>query len=312
MRILVFLQMSVDTRVAPERDAGTGRVLDEWQVAQVNPADARALDCALEIKAGSPGTEIALVHLGPAEAEPWLREALARGVDRAVRIWDGQAAEACAQGTAVILAAAAASLGFDLALTGTAGATHAGGQTGVLLAGHLDVPCVTQALAIDSPPGPAIAAPSGPSSRPGIVGVTRGLARGFQEHVEVFLPAVVTVAAGESVAHGAAMDELLRAQERHMPVWDLAELGVPWESVRKADEPLASGRLRSPQPGLRHLPAPESSLPAFERIEQLVRGAVRRREGTVARGSAEEVTEAVFQALLRGGWLDHLRPPAGL
>lgn len=299
MRILVFLEMSADMRIAPERDARTGRVLDEWQVVQVNPADARALDCALEVKAGLPDTEIVLLHLGPVEAEPWLREALARGADRAVRIWDAQAAEAHTEGTAVILAAAAGSLGFDLALTGTAGGTHAGGQTGVLLAGHLGVPCVTQALAIDTP--------SGPAARPGIACVTRGLARGFHERVEVSLPAVVTVTAGESVAYGAAMDQLLRAQERDIPVWDLADLGVAWQSVREADRPLAWGRLGAPHPRLRHVASPEPSVPAFERIEQLVRGAVRRREGTVVEGSAEEVTEAVFQTLLGEGWLDHLR-----
>ncbi len=303
MRILVFVQMSADMRIPPERDARTGRVLDEWQVVQVNPADARALDCALQIKAELSAAEIVLVHRGPVEAEPWLREALARGADRAVRIWDVQAAEAGAQGAAVILAAVASALGFDLALTGTMGATHAGGQTGVLLAGHLGVPCVTQALAIDPP--------SGPAARAGIACVTRGLARGFQEHVEVSLPAVVTVAAGESIAYRAAMDELLRAQERDIPVWSLAELGVPWESVREADSALAWGRLRPPQPRLRHLAAPDPSIPAFERIEQLVRGAVRRREGTVVRGSAGEVTEAVFQSLLDEGWLDHLRPRDG-
>lgn len=300
MRILVFVHMSADVRIPPERDARTGRVLDKWQVVQVNPADARALDYALEIKGGSPDVEIVLVHLGPVEAEPWLREALARGADRAVRIWDAQVAEAGAQGAAVILAAAASALGFDLILTGTVGATHAGGQTGVLLAGHLGVPCVTQALAIDMPFGPA--------RGPAMARVTRGLARGWEEGVEVSLPAVVTVAAGESVAHGAAMDELLRAQDCDIPVWSLAELGVPWESVREADGALIWGRLRSPQPRLRHLAAPDPSLPAFERIEQLVRGAVRRREGMVVRGSAEEVTEAVFRSLLDEGWLDHLRP----
>jgi hypothetical protein len=107
-------------------------------------------------------------------------------------------------------------------------------------------------------------------------------------------------------AHGAAMDELLRAQERDISVWDLADLGVPWESVREADRPLVWGRLRSPHPRLHHLEAPEPFIPAFERIEQLVRGAVRRREGTVVRGPAEDVTEAVFRFVLDEGWLDHL------
>lgn len=305
MRILVFLHMSADTRIPPERDARTGRVLHEWQVAQVNPADGRALDRALEIKAGSPGAEIVLVHLGSEEAEPWLREALARGADRAVRIWDAQAAEAGAQGAAVILAAAASTLGFDLALTGTAGDTYAGGQMGVLIAEHLGVPCTTQALAVDIP----IGASAGRVHALEIARVTRGLARGFHESVEVTLPAVVTVAAGESDAYGAAMDELLRAQQRDIPVWSLGELGVPWESVREADGALVWGRLRPPRPRLHQLVSPDPSLPAFERIEQLVRGTVRRREGTVVQGSAEEVTEAVFRSLLDEGWLDHLSGP---
>lgn len=122
------------------------------------------------------------------------------------------------------------------------------------------------------------------------------------------MPAVVTVLPGEAVLHGAPMDRLLAAQEQDIAVWDLARLGVPVREVRDADRPLRFGRLRPPDPRLRPIPSPDPTASAFDRIGQLVRGSVRRREGTIVREFGDAAVEAVFQALLAEGWLDHLRP----
>jgi electron transfer flavoprotein beta subunit len=304
MRVLVLLGTGVDVRVAPQREPRSGRVREEWLVREVDPASARALDLALELKtAGSvvrdhAGVEVTVIHLGPEAHELRLQQALARGCDRAIRVWDEEAAELHAAGAAVVLAAAAQAAGFDVVLVGTAGVVDCGGQLGQLLAARLGVPCVTQALEIHGR-GQGVA-----------VEVTRALDGGYRERVRAALPLVVTVTppvSGSGDATVIPVRALLAAQQCDLPVWDLADLGVPLEEVRRAEATLAYGQPRPRHPRLKPIAAPDPTLPAFDRILKLIEGTVKRREGRVVRDSPEVVAEQIFATLRDEGWLDHLR-----
>ena len=126
------------------------------------------------------------------------------------------------------------------------------------------------------------------------------------------LPVVATVAAAARRAPRAAPPDipagaLLAAQGAEIPVWDLADLGVPPDRVRRADQTLRYDRPRPVRPRLRPIAAPDSALPAFDRILKLVQGSVQRREGRVVQKPAEEIVEEVFRTLKDEGWLDHLR-----
>jgi electron transfer flavoprotein beta subunit len=279
-------------------------VREEWLVREVDPASARALDLALDLKtAGSlvrdhAGVEVTVVHLGPETNELWLQQALARGCDRAIRVWDEEAADLHAAGAAVVLTAAAQAAGFDVLLTGTAGVVDCGGQLGQLLAARLGVPCVTQALEIHGR-GQGVA-----------VEVTRALDGGYRERVRAALPLVVTVAppvSGGGDATVIPVRALLAAQQCDLPVWDLADLGVPLEEVRRAEATLAYGEPRPRHPRLKPIAAPDPALPAFDRILKLIEGTVKRREGRVVKDSPEVVADQIFAVLRDEGWLDHLR-----
>ena len=93
-----------------------------------------------------------------------------------------------------------------------------------------------------------------------------------------------------------------------IPVWDLADLGVPLALLRRAEGALHAGPPRPARPRRHPLAAPDSALPAFDRILKLVEGSVKRREGRVVRQGPDETVEEIFQALKAEGWLDHLRP----
>jgi electron transfer flavoprotein beta subunit len=316
MRVLVCVDVAVDVRVPPERDPRSGRVRQDWLVAEVDPAGARALDLALALTEDRPNGAITVLHLGPAASEPFLRRALARGCYRAIRVWDEEAANARTAGKALILAAAAGAAGYDLVLTGDRGVIGAGGQLGVLVAARLGVPCVTEVGAAELSPD---------SHR---LHAVRELERGFREKVEVTLPAVITVSAspgaagsagGAGGADGAApaigavgadtsARALLAALEQEIPVWTLADLGVAPGAVRDVDRPLELGLPRPRRPRLHPIAPPDPTLPAFDRILALVRGSVKSREGRVVRRPADEVAQEVFQVLRDEGWLDHLRP----
>jgi electron transfer flavoprotein beta subunit len=303
MRILVLLEVGADVCISPDLDPRCGRVREEWLVRELDGASARALDLALKLESLGVGVVVTAVHLGPSQTEPWLRQALARRADAAVRVWSEELAGVTAPGKALVLAAAARAAGFDIVLAGAAGVRHASAQLGVLLAEHLGVPCVTQAVEL------ALAQGGGDSLE-----VVRGLDRGFRERVAAPLPAVVTVTARVSGAVDAppqpSASARLRAQSLEIPVWDLADLGVPLVQVRRAGEALRTGPARPARPRLRAIAAPDSSLAAFDRILGLVEGSVKRREGRVVRQTAEQTVEQIFDALRTEGWLDHLRPGA--
>ena len=301
MKILVFVDVAADVRIPPERDPRSGRVREERLVSEMDPAGARALDLALALAADRPNGHVTVVHLGPPEHDQFLRVALARGCARAIRIWDEEAAEALTAGKAVVLAAAAQAAGYDLVVTGDRGVIGTGGQLGVLVAGHLGVPCVTEVGA---------AALSADSHQ---LHATRELEQGFREMVEAALPAVITVAAAApSPAAPPALSAraLLAALEGDVVEWTLADLGVVPGAVREADRPLEYGPARPRHPRLHPVVPPDPTLPAFDRILALVQGSVKHREGRVVRRPAEEVVQEVFEVLRDEGWLAHLRPHA--
>jgi electron transfer flavoprotein beta subunit len=300
MKLLVFLDVAADVRIPPECDPRTGRVRQDRLVAEIDPAGARALDVALGLAAGRPNGEVTVINVGPPEHDSFLRQAVGRGCNRAIRAWDEEAGAARTAGKAAVLAAAAQAAGFDLVLAGDRGVITRGGQLGVLVAAQLGILCVTEV-------GSAVL--SADSRR---LAAIRELERGFQERVEVALPALLTVtpgATGEAASSAAIPARaLLAALEQEISVWTLADLGVAPGVVRDVDRPLQSEPPRPRRPRLHPVASPDPSLPAFDRILGLVSGSVKHREGRVVRKSAGEVAQEMFEVLRDEGWLDHLRP----
>jgi electron transfer flavoprotein beta subunit len=300
MKVLVLLDVGADVRIPPERDPRSGRVREDRLVRQVDPACARALDLALALTADRPNRQVSVVHLGPPENEPFLRDALARGCSRAIRVWDEEAGAARTAGKAAVLAAAVQAVAPDLVFCGDRGVIGAGGQLGVLLAAQLGMPCVTEVGA---------ATLSADAHR---LTATRELERGFHEIVEAALPLVLTVAAGATGEAAPPVPLTARAKlaalDEEIPVWTLADLGVMPGTVRDADRPLEPGSPGPRQPRLHPVAAPDPTLPAFDRILALVQGSVKSRGGRVVCGSGAEVAQEVFEVLRDEGWLDHLRP----
>jgi hypothetical protein len=135
----------------------------------------------------------------------------------------------------------------------------------------------------------------------------RTLSKGYRETVESALPLVIAVEAGESDDDYASLPRLLSAYERDIPRWGLAEIGIPADVVREKNGLLSVGSLRFPRPRLKTFPAPDSGLPAFERIKKLLEGRIKLRAGKVIRDDEDGLTEEIFQVFLNEGWLDHLR-----
>src|SRR6202162_4887760 len=103
---------------------------------EMNETDAYALEEALRLKE-THGGEVVVCSAGPARVAQVIREALARGADRAVHVEDGALASADAFLVAEALGAAMADERFDLILTGLQSDDQGSAQSGVLLAERL-------------------------------------------------------------------------------------------------------------------------------------------------------------------------------
>src|SRR5260370_23908270 len=108
----------------------------------MNEPDSYALEEALRLKEKH-GGEVIVLSMGPERVKQTIKEALAKGADRAIHIADDQFAQLDALGSAKSLAAAIKQQKHDLVLTGLQSDDHGFGQTGVLLAGVLHVPHAT-------------------------------------------------------------------------------------------------------------------------------------------------------------------------
>ena len=296
MKILVFIKEGRDVSVPLVYDEHSRGVRKEGGVPQLDPSDCATLETALKIKALFSETHISLIHFGPASGEEWLRQGLSLGCDDVLRIWEHGLDEVHSPGKALILARVAEILGFDLILTGSRSRDTGSGQVGIRMAVHLNIPSVVSVieLAMDR---------SDRSAR-----LKKNLARGFQEEVRCPLPLLATVEGSGDVKRYASLPDILGAWEKEISCWDLAQIGLPWESIREKDSLLNFGPISFPKPRLKKISAPESSLPTFERILKLLEGKIRQREGKIIKDDEDHMVEELFQALLKGGWLKPLQP----
>src|SRR6202795_1760576 len=103
---------------------------------EMNEPDAYALEESLRLKEKH-GGEVVVCSAGPARVAQGIREALARGADRAIHVEDDAPASADAFVVAGQLAGAMKDEGFDLVLTGLQSDDYGSAQTGVILAERL-------------------------------------------------------------------------------------------------------------------------------------------------------------------------------
>jgi electron transfer flavoprotein beta subunit len=148
---------------------------------EVNEPDAYALEEALRQKEKH-GGEVVVITSGPARAQQVLREALAKGADRAIHLEGEDFVRLDAFNTANAFAAAAKDEGFDLIFTGLQSDDYGFAQTGVILAELLGWPHATIIMQIEK-------------NESGIR-VKRELEAGFFQFVDMPLPAVLTIQSG--------------------------------------------------------------------------------------------------------------------
>jgi electron transfer flavoprotein beta subunit len=176
-------------------------VRDQDASFEMNEPDAYALEEALRLKEQH-GGEVVVVSAGPTRVAQVLREALARGADRAIHVENDTLATADAFGVADALAAAIRDEQVDLVLAGLQSDDQGFAQVGVVLAEKLGLAHATIIMEVQVTDGR--------------LRVKRELEGGWFQWVTLPLPALVTIQSGINQLRYATLKGIMAAKKKEI------------------------------------------------------------------------------------------------
>ena len=210
MKIIVAIKQ-VPVRDSQLRIDANGRWIQEEDLSyEINEPDAYALEEALQLKEKHGGEVVALC-LGPARAKQTITEALAKGADRAIHIEQEGMTSLDTLGTARLLSEALKNEKPDLILTGLQSDDLGYGQTGVVMAELLGLPHSTIIMQVEK--------------LDGAIQVKRELENGWFQHIEIPLPAVLTIQSGISKLRYATLMGIKKAKTKEVKRITPGDLG---------------------------------------------------------------------------------------
>ena len=199
------MKIIVAVKQVPERDAQIAIAPDGKWIEDddlnytINEPDAYALEEALQLKEKNGGEVIALCA-GPERVTSTLREALAKGADRAIHIEAEDLASRDTLALAQLLADAIRPESPDLILTGLQSDDLGLGQTGVVLAELLGIPHATIIMQVEKTDNG--------------LRVKRELEDGWFQHVDMPLPALLTIQSGGNKLRYATLMGIKKAKSK--------------------------------------------------------------------------------------------------
>jgi electron transfer flavoprotein beta subunit len=191
-------------------------VRDQDASFELNEPDAYALEEALRLKEKH-GGEVVVCSAGPVRAGQVIREALARGADRAVHVESEELASADAVTVADALAAAIRDEAFDLVLTGLQSDDQGFGQVGVVLAEKLGMPHATIIMEVQV-------------SDTGLR-VKRELEGGWFQWMALPLPALLTIQSGINQLRYATLKGIMAAKKKEIRKVSPAAAAAPAQRI---------------------------------------------------------------------------------
>lgn len=222
MKILVCMKQ-VPQKDAPLKLNESGTWIREDVSYEVNEPDAYALEEALRQKEKGGGGEVVVITAGPARAQTVLREALAKGADRAIHLEDDRFVGLDAFNIAKAFAAAIKDEQFDMIFTGLQSDDYGYAQTGVLVAELLGWPHATIIMQIEK--------------NDGGIRVKRELESGYYQFVQMPLPAVLTIQSGINKLRYATLIGIKQAKNKPLRkvTWDEVS-GAMGENMQRIEK----------------------------------------------------------------------------
>jgi electron transfer flavoprotein beta subunit len=216
-----------------------GRDVDpDFLVRDLNEWDDYSLEEAMKIKeAATTPVEVVAVCVGPEDTDEALRKCLAKGADRAIRVWDESLAEADSIAIARVIAAVARREKPQLLLAGAQASDHAFASTGVAVAALLDWAHAAVITLLDYTPGATSAV------------LRRELEGGVLHEMQIETPAVLTIQLGINTPRYASLRSIKQAAAKPIEVLTPADLGMSSSEVGAAGSASRVRRMYVPEKG---------------------------------------------------------------
>ncbi|MDH3468782.1 MAG: electron transfer flavoprotein subunit beta/FixA family protein [Gammaproteobacteria bacterium] len=181
--------------------------------------------------------EIIPVTVGPAEAEDGLRRCLAKGGERAIRVWHDALEASDPMAVARVIAKLAKRENADLVLAGTLSSDHGFAATGMCVASLLGWAHAAVVSRLDISPGAERAT------------VRRELEAGLEEEISVQCPAVLTIQLGINEPRYASLRGIKQAKAKPLEVVSHIDLGLEDAEVGESGSLSRVRRMFAPERG---------------------------------------------------------------
>ena len=221
MKVLVTVKEVAEVEDDFEIDGR--RIDDRYLEYDLNEWDEYAVEEAVGIaEASDEDVEVVSATIGPERCEETIRMVLAKGVDRAIRVWDDALADVDLLDVGAktrVLRAIVEREEPDLILTGVQASDDSFAATGVSLADAIDYGWAAVVNDLDFAP------------EEGVARVRRELEGGVEELAEIDLPAVLTIQTGINEPRYASLRGIRQAQSKEIAATTLADLGLDAAAV---------------------------------------------------------------------------------
>ncbi len=214
LNIIVCLKQIPDPE-GPTTAYGVDQAAKEMKISGippvVNPFDENALEAALKLK-DQHGAKVTVLSMGEKLAKPVLIKALGAGADDLILLEDTGFKELDSKSTAYVLACAARKVGdYDIILVGRQAGDWDSGQTGMLLAGNLDIPAIS--LAVDVKVDESHV-------------VVRKLKRNGHQVVKAPMPVLISADSQVGALRYPSLKALMAAKKKKPLTWKAADLNL--------------------------------------------------------------------------------------
>jgi electron transfer flavoprotein beta subunit len=216
-----------------------GRDVDpDFFIRDLNEWDDFSLEEAVKIKeAAAEPVEVAVVSVGTDEVDESLRKCLAKGADRAIRIWDAAIEGSDSIAIARVLAAAAKREAPDMLFAGVQSSDQSFASTGIAAAALLGWPHAAVVSKLTYTPGAKSAV------------FRRELEGGLLQEVEIQCPAVLTIQLGINTPRYASLRSIKQAASKPIEVLSLADVALSEADVGETGSSSRVRRMYVPDKG---------------------------------------------------------------
>jgi electron transfer flavoprotein beta subunit len=215
MKILVAVKQVAALDEDFEIRADGKDVDPDFLVRDLNEWDDYSLEEAMKIKeSATTPVEVVAVCVGPEDADEALRKCLAKGADRAIRVWDDAIEGSDSIAIARLIAAVATREAPDLLFAGVQSSDHTFASTGIATAALLDWPHAAVVTSLTYTPGANTAV------------FRRELEGGVLHEMQIECPAVLTIQLGINAPRYASLRAIKQAAAKPIEVLTLEDLGV--------------------------------------------------------------------------------------